>query len=876
LRNGGTINCKSASYRRIKGGSSVYESFESGWEQQAYLKGIESKTYDHFGGSIDLSEDLLFVGADGTAHVYLRNDDQWSPAQLFHSGFNEADRYDGFGSTGAIGGRILVSGASSNDQDINGIAGEWDGDWLSDSGALLIYDIQVGLTPAEIQLQEEQRVLTSREAILDYRNGFVGLEPQTKTITLRNTGTIDVVDLALAVTGVHPADFQLNLSDFETRLGPGMSAEFEVTFAPSGLASRFAEIHVTHATLPDNPFVVGLTGFGLTAESALQESYVKASASSYLGGFARAMDIDGDRAVVGNPSFDSRDEFNNPTTDSGGVFVFVRENGGWREDARLEIVPPQASSSFGSSVAIDGDRILVGAPGESSDVAGINGGTPNRQLSGSGAAYVFVQIGDEWVQEAYIKASIIDGNDQFGFKVGLSGDTAVVSARREGSASRGVNGDQEDDSAADSGALYVFKNETSGWRESAYLKASNTGAGDFFGSDLAVSGNTIAVGAVREDGASVGVNGDEENDFAPNSGALYVFVEDDGEWTQQAYLKTSRTTDSDSFGGAVSLSGDLLVAGKVQDDSRATGVDGEEGDTSAQNSGAAYVFVREESVWRQDAYLKASNTGAGDFFGSAVQVSGNIVVVAANGEDSNSRGLNGDQLNELAPFSGAAYLFVRSQSGWKQHAYIKASNTGSEKPQGDQFGTTIALSGNRLFVGAPGESSSANEINGDQWDDSWINSGAAYAYDLESLVNATALLHDAAEEAGLTGTQASPDAIPWADGISNLLKYSFNMDLARSDSTVLGPVGTSGLPSGRIVSSGAERTFQFQFLRRKERGLKYTPMISEDLDPSTFLPLVSTTDIEQIDALWERVTMTLPFTEGESQRLFFQVAVELR
>jgi hypothetical protein len=194
--------------------------------------------------------------------------------------------------------------------------------------------------------------------------------------------------------------------------------------------------------------------------------------------------------------------------------------------------------------------------------------------------------------------------------------------------------------------------------QQAYLKASNTGAGDEFGDSVAVSGDTVVVGAWGEDSSATGVNGDQADNSASNSGAAYVFVRSGGVWSQQAYLKASNTGAGDFFGWSVAVSGDTVVVGAQYEDSSATGVNGNQADNSALDSGAAYVFVRSGGVWSQQAYLKASNTGAGDEFGRSVAISGDTVVVGAPSEDSSAVGVNGNQADNSAADAGAAYVFT--------------------------------------------------------------------------------------------------------------------------------------------------------------------------------------------------------------------------
>ena len=277
---------------------------------------------------------------------------------------------------------------------------------------------------------------------------------------------------------------------------------------------------------------------------------------------------------------------------------------------------------------------------------------------------------DPIAQQAYLKASNSDGglfpSDQFGTSVAVSGDTVVVGAFGESSNATGVNGNQADNSATQSGAAYVFVKGGGGvWSQQAYLKASNTGGRDQFGRSVAVSGDTVVVGAYREDSNAAGVNGNQVDNSAGDSGAAYVFVRDGGGvWSQQAYLKASNTDANDEFGYSVSMSGDTVVVGAWLEGSNAAGVDGNQDNNSALSSGAAYVFVREGGgVWSQQAYLKASNTGAGDGFGRSVAVSGDTVVVGAQFEDSNATGVNGNQADNSAVQAGAAYVFLIPPSG---------------------------------------------------------------------------------------------------------------------------------------------------------------------------------------------------------------------
>ena len=235
-------------------------------------------------------------------------------------------------------------------------------------------------------------------------------------------------------------------------------------------------------------------------------------------------------------------------------------------------------------------------------------------------------------------------------------------------------------------------------------------------------GDTLAVGAPEEDSNAKGVNGDENDNSAPVSGAVYVFTRTGTTWNQQSYIKASNTDAYDWFGYSVSLSGNTLAVGAPEEASNAQGINGDQADNSAIYSGAAYVFIRTGATWTQQAYIKASNSMEGAWFGRSLSLSGDTLAVAAPDESGGSTGINGDQtVNGATSMSGAVYVFTRTGVTWTQQAYIKASNTG----QTDTFGISVCLSGDSLAVGAPNEASVAKGIGGDQADNSGVGAGAA-------------------------------------------------------------------------------------------------------------------------------------------------------
>ncbi|MBL8804096.1 MAG: hypothetical protein JNN27_18980 [Planctomycetes bacterium] len=394
------------------------------------------------------------------------------------------------------------------------------------------------------------------------------------------------------------------------------------------------------------------------------------------------------------------------------------------QQAYLKASNTDAEDRFGWSVAISGDTVVVGADGEASAATGVNGDQSSDAATASGAVYVFQRSGTSWTQQAYLKASNTEAFDQFGLSLAISGDTVVVGARMEDGGAVGVNGDGTSNAADGSGAAYVFVRSGTTWSQQAYLKASNTGASDGFGAAVAIAGDTVVVGALSEDSAATGVNGDQSSNAAGFAGAAYVFVRSGTTWTQQAYLKASNTDLGDLFGRSVAVWGDTLVVGADSEDSAATGVNGDSSSNAASNAGAAYIFVRSGTNWTQQAYVKASNAEAFDRFGSSVAISGETVVVGARNEDSAAAGVDGDQSSNALSAAGAAYVFVRGGITWTQQAYLKASNTGDF----DSFAESVAVWGDTVVVGAQGEDSAATGVGGDPNSNAASQAGAAYVF----------------------------------------------------------------------------------------------------------------------------------------------------
>ena len=368
----------------------------------------------------------------------------------------------------------------------------------------------------------------------------------------------------------------------------------------------------------------------------------------------------------------------------------------------------------GTSIAISGDAntMAVGAPFESAGSPGVNGNQADNSTYAAGAVYVYVRLGDSWAQQAYVKASNPGQNDHFGSSVALSrdGNTMAVAAHWEESAATGINGNQNDNSIPQAGAVYVFTRTGTTWTQQAYVKASNTGKaaqgndpgdGDQFGFSLALSGdgNTLAVGAITEDGAAQQINGNDKDDSAQSAGAVYVFNRTGTTWRQQAYVKGATQAAGDLFGFSMGLSydGNTLAAAAFNEGGSGRGINPPH-DNKFGGSGALFVFTRQNGSWSQQAYIKGSRSEPSDGFGFATSISadGNTIAVGSGDEACLTPGIDPPGCADDAPpgrganiWVGAAYVFVRNGATWSEQSFIKAPNA---RPY-NSFGVRLALSG---------------------------------------------------------------------------------------------------------------------------------------------------------------------------------------
>lgn len=281
----------------------------------------------------------------------------------------------------------------------------------------------------------------------------------------------------------------------------------------------------------------------------------------------------------------------------GAVDVFTRTDGVWSRQTTLTADDGDSDDDFGKAIAIEGEMVFVGAPGDDD---------PNGTSAGS--AYVFERDGETWSQQAKLAADDGTSYDSFGSSIALDGDTALIGA---------VTAESGD------GAAYVFTRNGS-WSQQAKLTGEDGEMNDSFGTAVALEGDTALIGDS---------NDDVDGDF--NAGSTYVFARDGESWSQQARLTDDDGDEDDQFGGTVGINGNTAVIGAYNDE-----------DPNGDNAGSAYVFTGTGGEWSQRAKLIADDGDSFDLFGVSVALDGDTAVIGAStDEDPNGRE------------AGSAYVF---------------------------------------------------------------------------------------------------------------------------------------------------------------------------------------------------------------------------
>lgn len=421
--------------------------------------------------------------------------------------------------------------------------------------------------------------------------------------------------------------------------------------------------------------IVSLLTFQIVKAQTYSETYIaRANDRWHQDHFGYAVAVDGDYAVIGSP-FENEDENgSNTLQNSGSVYIYKRSASGvWSQHQKIVPNVRHLASSFGWSVAIDGNYIVVGAFADGTDADDLN------NIGSSGSAYIFKLDGSGyWNQVQKLVAPIRKVDDNFGCSVSISIDKVVI----------GSYGEDEDENELNevesSGAAYVYEmNLNDVWVIKQKIVSTARVGADRFGYSVGISGDQMIISALRDE------TDENENNNLVSCGSAYVLKRDQlGSWNHVQKIVQDLRASGDNFGESVAISGNRIIVGSP----------GEDEDASNSNhqtdAGAAYVFEKNGSVWIEKNKLVHHDRFQGQFFGKAVSISGDLALVGCPHEYSNSN----DQVYKQS--SGSAYVFSRGISDWSEIQKI----TASDRDEKDEFGKGVCIKNNRIVVGAALES----------------------------------------------------------------------------------------------------------------------------------------------------------------------------
>lgn len=612
----------------------VFTRIGSTWNQQAQLTASDGGPDDYFGTSVALSGESALIGARGdstpsetyagSAYVFKRVGNSWiQEAKLVA---NDGASEDYFGVAVAISGDTALVGADGDDSP-----------GASDGGSAYVFTRSSGIWT------QQMRLSAGDAGTGDYFGSSVALTNDTAVVGAYANDTAAGVNTGTAYVFIRSGALwsqqaQLSASDAAANRRFGLAVTLSGNTVLCGAYAYDATMHGN---------VGAAYAFTRVGNLWTQQAKLTSGEVTMGGAVGYSVALSGDVALSG--------AFANTTSagsGAGSAEVFERTALNWSHSAQLDAGNGATLDNFSDSLALSGDTVLVGTSSLSTPAG-----------NGINAVYVFVRTSTGWILQARLFANDAVVADGFGTSVALMGDTAVVGAI--GSlTSGGIAG----------GSAYVFVRNGLNWYQQAKLAPVDGAAQDLFGTSVAISNDTVLIGASGDDTAA-----------GTDAGSAYIFVHTGGNWYQQARLSANDGAAGDRFGNSVSLSGNTALVGAWLDDM-----------PSAVDAGSAYVFGRVGNTWPAQAKLTANDGAAGDWFGASVALAGDTALVGAP-RDSNP---------DSGYFDfGSAYVFTRNVNVWTPETKLYAGDASSF----DTFGMSVALSNDTALVGSPGDNNSAGE-----------------------------------------------------------------------------------------------------------------------------------------------------------------------
>jgi hypothetical protein len=414
----------------------------------------------------------------------------------------------------------------------------------------------------------------------------------------------------------------------------------------------------------DSVTLLNWTNIGSSTSYTYYPSGLFTFGSSYTFS-VRTVDASGNRSVPTRKTWTARDA---STAD-------------WKQQAYFK--PPQLFSAmlFGSHVAIDGNRMVVGARGEPSLSTGISSiPASDNSASQTGAVYVYTRGVNGWSLEAYLKPDNTHAGQLFGTHVSISGDTiAVGSPREEGDQSTiSVSGDTTL-SGTDYGAVYIYKHNGSAWVQESYIKAPTPGANSNFGNEVSLYRDTLLVAAPTD------------STYGSMAGLAYVYNRVSGTWSFTTELSHSPAAGM-RFAAGVSLYDDVIAVGSIPN--------------NGTQMDKVDVFEKTGTIWTHTTELFSISGTTADEFGQSVSVYKDRIVVGALNEKGLGSGVTSGTAYAASPDArGAVFVYEKSGSSWPLKAYMKPDSTVDQK-----FGQVVSQFENTIVVGSPEHTSSTGKV----------------------------------------------------------------------------------------------------------------------------------------------------------------------
>ena len=648
------------------------------WTQEAELTAASGKPEDHFGETVALDGDTAVIGApgvnDGTGAVYVFVDAGGSWTQKVELTAEDGQSGDHFGQALDLSGAALVIGAPGQNtrtgaayaftgsgatwtQDAeltapDGQAKDGFGSSIALSGTTAVVGAPNAHASGTAYVFSDAGTTWSEQAELTEGPGGSAGDGFGTAVALRGLNALVGAPGSADATGaVYPFSFTGGSWQRQAAL-TASDAEPDSNFGISlALSDQTALIGSSGATIGQGVAYVFTSSSGA---SWTQKAEIKASNKHIDNLFGYSVSLSGTTAVVGAYGA-------NKYTGAGYVFTESTPTKWTEQQPELLASDGQGGGdAFGSSTAISGKTIVVGAPGH---------------LDGQGAAYIYTSNDSTWSLDQELTDPAASAGDMFGHSVAISGNTVVIGAFG---------------TTRDTGAAYVYRRSTNGWSPmpQATLSASDQHGGDNFGYSVAVSGSTAVVGAY-------GLN--------KATGATYVFDSSGGTWPETQELMAPRGISKDEYGYAVGVSPSAIVVGSPGYN---------------LSNGAAYFYGLDGTKWVFQAKrtgLKPPGPGPGpNIFGSSVAVAGTTAVIGAPGENASDH-INGHP--------GTAYVIVADGGTWSQQVQIEGTDLGL----GDVYGVSVAISeaGDTIAVGAPGPNRAYVFNNpGGMWSQTFAQTGA--------------------------------------------------------------------------------------------------------------------------------------------------------